>query len=138
MERGVLLEYQRLRRIGFRSAETLRSARVIDEFEDLEVDGKVRLVVEPDPEPYDASYIDTWTDVHEHERELARREVKRWLEQDGCTMVRSEFLCPKTNRWISADVVGQFIGDGNRRVEECGGRRRARSAGQDLAITSLP
>lgn len=81
-------EYERLRRKGFRASEALRAARINDAFEWAEYDGTLRFEVVYCDEPYDDSYVDTWHDKTETQREHVKGEIRRRVEVDGHTGIR--------------------------------------------------
>ena len=79
-------------------------------FAKAEAQGIVRLLVVNDSEAYDASYIDTWADVRESDRERAKREVYARCNDEGvfgvCTEARE--TC---GHWHAVDSCWGFIGD---------------------------
>ena len=104
-------EYERLRRKDWPAKDALRAAKVRDQWDDLENEGKVRIVSEPSPDLYDDSYIDTWTDVSQAKREQARKELWARIERDGVWMYASEFWDEEIQDWKSADAIGDFVGN---------------------------
>lgn len=71
--------------------------------------GPLRLRLEPEHECYDDSYIDTWTDVSEEEREGYRADLWERIERDGVWILLGEFWDGR--EWIVAASCGGFIGD---------------------------
>ena len=71
------------RKQGFRPVEAIRAARILQKWEPLESEGFVKLEWHPDSDPYDDSFIDTWTDENENTREQYRKALWRDIERDG-------------------------------------------------------
>lgn len=117
-------EYRRLREtqesayiVGENARCLLEDARIRIAFQDAERAGLVRLKFVPDTQPFDDSYIDTWTDETEGKRERARKELWEQIEHDGVWGLIGEYrLSPAEtisdgdDGWESTDGVWGFIG----------------------------
>ena len=101
-------ETTRLRAKGWTMAQAYRAAKIKAEFAACD---SVRLVQECDPEVYDDSYIDTWTDTTERQREHYRKETRQRILNEGCYGLVGEYLDPASGEWEQADAVWGFIGD---------------------------
>lgn len=119
-------EYRRLRTtgengwiVGENARCCLDDARTRIAFEDAERAGLVRLRFVPDSEPFDDSYIDTWTDQTESQRERARAELWEKIERDGVWGLVGQFRVSPAETiseidgddgWENADGVWGFVG----------------------------
>ena len=104
-------EYKRLRKLGFRAEQAFNAAIINARFATIEDDGAVSISVEPDPEPYDDSYIDEWNDCSENERAQYRRSTAQRIEQDGVWGIVSSYYCTGTEQMETLDCVWGFIGE---------------------------
>lgn len=102
-------EYRRLRKAGWTASMAFRAASTLEAFVELLKQELVK--IEVDPDDYDASYIDTWTDKSESYRERARKEVQRRLEQDGAWSVSVWARASTEDDFELVDSVGGFLGD---------------------------
>lgn len=122
-------EYHRLRKKGFNAKQSYSQAKTYQEWDRLDgftfdgderaktaapnktiyCPGPIRLILEPEGEYYDDSFIDTWTDMRECEREKYRKELWDRIERDGVWILCGEYW--NDNEWEMADCCGGFIGD---------------------------
>lgn len=115
--------YAKERRAGWLAKEAIRNARTRKEWNDLDgfvaeyndddapddySRGPVRLRIVPD-DYYDDSYLDTWTDIRESERERIRKELWRRIESDGAWGVIGEYW--NGDEWESVDSCSGFVGE---------------------------
>ncbi len=86
-----------------------------DKFQKAEEKGLLRFRVLPDEEMYDDSYIDTWTDQTQKEREDARLDLWRRINSEGVwgIIVEKHFHCAAcgTDRWDHVDSCWGFVGE---------------------------
>jgi len=105
-------EYARLRVQGWSAGEALRTARTNVRFSQLEAAGVARLRVEPDSEPYDASFIDAWDDMSEAERKREKAEILTRANNEGVYGFVCEIRNPYRHElWEQVDACWGFIGD---------------------------
>jgi hypothetical protein len=120
MDKRIKKEYFLLRSKGWKAIHALRDARIKIKFEDLEADGMVRIVAEPD-EAYtwaghggDCYNVDLLADtVPGGARTILawkKAEMER-VERDGFTYVKTEVQCPCCGSWEFVDGIGGFVGD---------------------------
>jgi len=69
-----------------------------------------RLVVVADECMYDDSYIDTWSDLSEEQRNNVRKEIWELIDQDGVWLLDGQVKCIACGNWESIDSCGGFIG----------------------------
>ncbi len=108
-------EYARLRTRGWPAAEAFRSAKINVAFDDARRAGQVDFRTRDDQEPFDASYIDTWTDLSETARDKARKDALKRVESEGTYGIVSYVLrtCSEgVTHEIEIDSCWGFIGDG--------------------------
>ena len=79
------------------------------QWEFFESQGLMRLRWEPDDEPYDDSYIDTW-DVSLEERNNIRIQLWRDIERDGVWGLIGEYRVSTDSPWVQVDSVWGLIG----------------------------
>lgn len=114
-------EYYKIeRKLGITAGVAIRNARTRARWYELEgiVDtwfglaplfaGRVRLNIIPEEEAYDVSYIDTWTDLSENQRDRIKAETILRCEQEGVWIIRGEYW--DSSLWLIADSCGGFIG----------------------------
>lgn len=121
--------YRDQRKKGERATHALHSARTLVEWDRLDgfvfdgddhaksagpgdsiyCPGPIRLLVEYDEHPYDDSYIDTWTDIRESEREKWRANLWDRIERDGVVGLIGQYW--NGDEWEHADSCWSFIGD---------------------------
>lgn len=121
--------YRRERKIGWRAGQALRNARIRARWDELDgfvfdgddydkddapgetiyASGPIRLLIEPDREMYDDSYIDTWTDLRETDRERIRSNLRDRINRDGAWNVVGEFW--NGQEWECTDSCCGFVGD---------------------------
>ena len=104
-------EYTAHRSEGYTAREALRAARAIEAFTRLENEGRVRLDVVPDDEPYDVSFVDTWTDLSDARRERIKRELSERADRDGVWGLRVHVACPCCHTWEVVDSIYSLLGD---------------------------
>lgn len=104
--------YADYRKQGFRPEHSLSAARTRKQWEALESAGFVRLAWVTDCDTYDDSYIDTWTDVRESERERARKDLWEQIERDGVWGLVGEYrFDPEDDEgWDSGDAIYGLVG----------------------------
>jgi hypothetical protein len=102
-----LIGYQRERANGWNAQQALRNAKVRAEWE--KALPCVRLRIECDEMPYDDSYIDTWTDQRESEREKSRKALWERIEREGVVGVIGEYF--DGDEWVHVDSCWGFVGD---------------------------
>jgi hypothetical protein len=111
MDPRICSEYQRLRGKGWRAADAMRAARVNVAFDEAEEEGLVRFRVEPECEPYDSSYVDTWEESPARAQRI-KRELDDRIERDGHWYIAADVLCcAEHDHWSRVDGVGGFIGE---------------------------
>ncbi len=71
--------------------------------------GPMRLVLRPEEECYDDSYIDTWDDCSEKEREKYKLELWDRIERDGVWGLIGEYW--DGSEWVQADSCWGFVGN---------------------------
>jgi len=93
---------------GRQAEMALRDARILAEWRELESEGKVRLIAEPEQE----SYFDVYG---EPDSEKERKAIVEALEDKGCYWVASEYLTTCDNDehevWEQADSIGMCVYD---------------------------
>lgn len=104
-------EYTRLRAKGWPASEALRAARVRDVFTDLEAADLVRLRFESETEPYDMSFIDTWSDMRLCDRERTKADLIERIDRHGLYYVVAEARATEDDRWEECDSIGGIVGD---------------------------
>lgn len=98
--------YRKFQSRGQSARFALRDARTMAMWEQLESIGLVRFQFVLEQEPYDDSYIDTWTDRSERERAHARKELWETIERDGVWMLVGEFrMLPYAHGEVSVPYV---------------------------------
>lgn len=102
-------EYRRQRAKGWRAQTALQHAKTLLAFNALDGD-TVRLRWIPDQECFDDSYIDTWTDQSEAQREQARKELWESIERDGVWGLVGEVRCKCCQSWEEVDSCWGFVG----------------------------
>jgi len=100
--------YRKLRSDGYHSREALYNARIQFEFDNLSDLCEIRF--EPDSEMYDDSYIDTWTDLTDKQREHYRRKIHNQIESDGVYSIFGCVKCPTCGHMEVIDSIHGFIG----------------------------
>lgn len=103
-------EFKRLRAAGVDIKRAREWAKVNVRFKALESRGLVQLRVEPEFEPHDASYVDTW-DASEEDKQRARQLIRDRIEHEGLHRVSSFMRCPVCATMHQVDSVGDFIGE---------------------------
>jgi hypothetical protein len=110
--------YKAERSKGWRASHAFQNAKTLLEADRLDADigcdeydepGTVRLRIAWDDSGYDDSYLDTWTDIRDCERERIRAELWSRIERDGVVGVVGEYW--NGDEWIDADSCWGFIGD---------------------------
>ena len=101
-------EYLRLRAKNWSAKDAIRAARIKDSFEDAENEELVKLELEPEFEPHDVSYIDTWDDVSKGRKERLKKEVSDRIDRDGLWILVGYVKID--GRWESIDSIGDLIG----------------------------
>lgn len=71
---------------------------------------KRRIRIEPDLEPYDVSYVDTWTAETAEDRERIKRETLRQADDEGVWGYIIEEQCRHCDSWAHVDSCWGFIG----------------------------
>lgn len=91
---------------GRQAEMALRDARILASWRELESQGKVRLVVEPEQE----SYFDVYG---EPDNEKERKSLIETLDRLGCYWVAAEYLTTCDNDehevWEQADSIGMCV-----------------------------
>lgn len=117
MNAHVRNRYAQARRAGYPPADALRTARIVDAFEDMENAGMVRIIAEPEQESYFDVYGEPEGYVNEHGRRVSaeeqRAEIVRTLEQDGCWYVAAQVQCSECEEWRTVDGIGMNTGYGD-------------------------
>lgn len=105
MESWISAYYRKFRRsgmggiVGQDASMCLRSARILDRWQDLENAGLVRIRTEFDTNP-DPSFYDTWPHLSERTREALKEEYC-----NDCYGVIAEFRADRSDEWEQADSV---------------------------------
>jgi len=95
-------EYRRLRALGFRAVDAMRSARIAAAFEEEQEAGTLRFRVVPDE-----CFDDTHLDMTDNER----RQLWARINCDGVWGIVSEYRCACCGAWREAESVWGFVGD---------------------------
>ncbi len=129
LNKTVLSEYRRLRKLGWAAKWAYVSARTkaawdtMDGFvfdgderslsmapgESIYTPGPVRLILKLEEDAYDDSYVDTWDDLSEQKREKYRKDLWDRVERDGVWGLVGEYW--DGSEWVHADSCWGFIGD---------------------------
>lgn len=75
-----------------------------------------RLRLEPDAEPYDDSYIDTW-DIDHDEKVKVRNSLWYDIEHEGVWGFIAERKCTACGQWEHVESCWGFIGEDTARAE---------------------
>lgn len=102
--------YREERAKGWPARTAINNARTLIAWHALEATGAVRLRVEPDCDPYDASYVDTWDDVPSTQRERIKTEILNRADDEGVWGIVGEYRTPDGD-WEHADSCWGFIGN---------------------------
>lgn len=102
-------EYDRLRAKGWTAEAAFRAATVTARFAQLEEQGLVRFRVVEDPEPYDSSHVDTWTDMRPSDRKRWKEDIARDIRRYGVVGLVGEILVDDC--WVGQDSVWGCIGN---------------------------
>lgn len=102
-------EYDRLRAKDWTAEQAFRAATVTARFAQLEEQGLVRFRVVDDPEPYDSSYVDTWTDMRASDRKRWKEDIARDIRRYGVVGLVGEILVD--GHWVGEDSVWGCIGN---------------------------
>lgn len=73
--------------------------------------GRYRTVAEYDVCVYDDSYIDTWDDCSEEEKEKHRKALWDQIEEHGVWVVSLQRKCCECGTWIDEESVGGIVPD---------------------------
>lgn len=109
-ERKKTQEIDRLRHKGWKLMDAVRAARTSAAF-DILSDDFVKLEPVSENEPYDDSYIDTWTDRTPRQREKDRKELRERIGNEGTWGLVSYWRPNPRASWDQVDAVGGFVGD---------------------------
>jgi hypothetical protein len=119
MNTTLIRRYSRERQLGFRASHALHNARtriawdmasgVTVSGNDDDHVGHVRLRIEWDDSPYDDSYIETWHDLTESQRDKIKADLWSRIERNGVVGVIGEYW--NGTEWVHADSCWGFIGD---------------------------
>lgn len=72
---------------------------------------KTRIVAVSDPEPFDDSYIDTWVDHTDEEKQHEREILWESIETHGVWGLVKEEKCSKCGHWEDVDSVWGIVPD---------------------------
>ncbi len=119
LNKTALSEYRRLRKLGWAAKWAYVSARTKAAWDAMGgftyepggyfVVGPIRLILQPEQECYDDSYIDTWDDLSEKKREKYKLELQDRISRNGVWCLVGEYW--DGSEWVHADSCGGFIGD---------------------------
>lgn len=109
-QRG-LREYWRLRAKCWPAKDAIRAARAYSAFVELERRGLVELRAVSEEEQYDASYVDTWTDISEKRRKAAKDDIMRRVAEEGVYTLISLARATEEDEFECVDSCGGFIGE---------------------------
>lgn len=109
MDKGIVREIKRLRKKGWPMINALRVAKIRARFAELEAEGLVRLTIEPDCEPYDDTYIDTWDDLTPAQRKAEKKKLWDRIEREGVWGVVGKYRVG--DRWHTGGSCWGFIGE---------------------------
>jgi hypothetical protein len=79
-------------------------------FAELEAAGLAKIEAEPENEPHDLSYVDTWEGTDE-DRETAKREILESIDRDGLWFWVASYREAPLMPWRAVDSIGDTIGD---------------------------
>ena len=68
-----------------------------------------RTRIEPDQEPFDDSYIDTWGDQTQEERDKTRSELWGQIEAEGVWGIIREKRCHACGQWEHVDSIWGIV-----------------------------
>lgn len=111
IDREIKAHYLRLRALGWRAQGAIQAARTRARFDALKYEGLVKLEEEPDSEPYDLSYVDTWTDEPKKAREAYKREVRKSIDAHGVWGLVAYWRRSEEDEWIQVDSCWGFLGN---------------------------
>lgn len=111
MNRYIKKVYLNERKQGWQAHIALSHARTSYAWHHLSDAGLVRLMVYEDAEGYDDSFIDTWKDISEKERNKLHAQIADRINNEGVWGIVGEYKSPHTGEWINADSCWGFIGD---------------------------
>ncbi len=108
--------YRNFREYGWDQAVwALRNAKTLARFEELEAEGRVKIVADPECENYWSIYGEPEGYVNGYGRRVSpeeeRKEIEEWIERFGCWFVVALYLDPFTGEWEHADSIGMCIYD---------------------------
>lgn len=104
-------EYYRLRDMGWGATAAWRAAQINTRFEERENAGIMRLLTAEESEGYDASYVDTWTDLSTFRREKWKASILDRVNREGVYCITSYVWDSPTVSYLPVDSCGGFIGD---------------------------
>lgn len=107
-ESDVRSRYRELREKDYPASQAWSMAQTFAAWEALEAQGLVRLTAEPDPLPYDDSYLDTWG-LTPKKLDRARKELWKFLEREGVWVYTTETW--DGHEWQHADSIGGVDGE---------------------------
>ena len=80
-----------------------------------------RTIAVIDHSPFDDSYIDTWTDQTDEQREQARRELWELIESEGVWGVILEEKCSECGSWEEVDSCWGIVPSEGYSLEDAAG-----------------
>jgi hypothetical protein len=104
--------YAKARKAGYPAAQALRAAKIVNDWQSLESDGKVRMEINPEED----SYFDVYGEPDAYEGENGKRvsaeqakvELVDLLDRWGCYYVVTEYL-DANGEWQHADFIGMCV-----------------------------
>lgn len=102
-------QYRLLRARGWTAKDAIRGARIRAAFHAAEEKGLVRIRFVPDPEPYDASFVDTWDDISKESRARWKKKIFDMVDTYGVYGLLGEVK--KNSRWEEIYSVWGLIGN---------------------------
>jgi hypothetical protein len=114
---SVSYTYRQARKLGYTAKDALRIAKIVERFQWLEYEDRVRLRYEDEDESYFDVYgePDGYTDIYGRRisAEQAKQQIIDSIERNGNYWITSEVYNPETEEWEHADSIGMCSGYNN-------------------------
>jgi len=111
MKKETLRLYRRFRETGYRADESIRGAKIVAKFDELEMDGLVRLQTQAERENYFDVYGKPGGYVDGYGRRVSAKqeyeELAAEIDRHGCYHVYSEFF--DGTEWQFVDSLGMRV-----------------------------